>query len=384
MRFITASQIFDGKQFLQKDTAIVVDEKNSFVETVSYASVDAGKLEKYDGIITPGFVNAHCHLELSHLYNLISQKTGFVGFAMELMSKRFSFSQEMIGEAMLIAEAQMWDNGIVAVGDISNTADSFPYKDQSEMIYHTFVELIALNPGLAEKVMMGGKELQMKIKNHSSSLAPHAPYSVSLELMREIAKAGKENLPLSIHNQESKAEKEFFETGTGRVLELYAHLNIDISYYKPSGKTSLQTYLPSLSSDRNLILVHNTFSNKADIEFARQLNKKLFWCLCPNANLYIENALPDVNLLRAQNCKIVMGTDSLASNHSLSVIDELNVLMREFDLMDTEEVLTWATSNGAEALEIQGRVGRFIKGKNAGLNLIRLENKQFSFERKLA
>lgn len=384
MRFITASQIFDGKKFLQKDTAIVVDDKNCFVKTVSSGIVDAGKLEKHDGIITPGFVNAHCHLELSHLYNLISQKAGFVGFAKELMSKRFSFSQEMIGEAMLIAEAQMWDNGIVAVGDISNTADSFSYKDQSEMIYHTFVELIALNPGLAEKVMMGGKELQTKIKNHSSSLAPHAPYSVSLELMSEIAKVGKENLPLTIHNQESKAENEFFETGTGRVLELYAHLNIDISYYKPSGKTSLQTYLPSLASDRNLILVHNTFSNKADIEFARQFSKKLFWCLCPNANLYIENALPDVNLLRAHNCKIVMGTDSLASNHSLSVIDELNVLMREFDLMDKEEVLTWATSNGAEALEMEDRVGRFIKGKNAGLNLIRLENKQFSFERKLA
>lgn len=384
MRFITASQIFDGQKFLQKDTAIVVDEKNCFVETVSSASIDTGKLEKHEGIITPGFVNAHCHLELSHLYNHISQRTGFVGFAKELMTKRFSFSQETIGEAMLIAEAQMWDNGIVAVGDISNAADSFSYKDQSEMIYHTFVELIALNPDMAEKVISAGKELQTKIKNHSSSLVPHAPYSVSLELMREIAKASKENLPLTIHNQESKAENEFFESGTGRVLELYAHLNIDISYYKPSGKTSLQTYLPSLPSGRNLILVHNTFSSQADIEFAKKLSKKLYWCLCPNANLYIENAMPDVNLLRAQNCKIVMGTDSLASNHSLSILDELNVLMREFDLKNTEEVLTWATSNGAEALEIKDRVGGFIKGKNAGLNLISLENKQFTLKRKIA
>lgn len=384
MRFITASQIFDGQKFLQKDTAIVVDEKNCFVETVSSASIDTGKLEKHEGIITPGFVNAHCHLELSHLYNHISQRTGFVGFAKELMTKRFSFSQEMIGEAMLIAEAQMWDNGIVAVGDISNAADSFSYKDQSEMIYHTFVELIALNPDLAEKVISAGKELQSKIKHHSSSLVPHAPYSVSIELMREIAKASKENLPLTIHNQESRAENEFFERGTGRVLELYAHLNIDISYYKPSGKTSLQTYLPSLPSDRNLILVHNTFSSQTDIEFAKKLSKKLYWCLCPNANLYIENTLPDVNLLRAQNCKIVIGTDSLASNHSLSILDELNVLMREFDLKNTEEVLTWATSNGAEALEIKDRVGGFIKGKNAGLNLISLENKQFTFNRKLA
>lgn len=384
MRFITASQIFDGQKFLQKDTAIVVDEKNCFVETVSSASIDTGKLEKHEGIITPGFVNAHCHLELSHLYNHISQRTGFVGFAKELMTKRFSFSQETIGEAMLSAEAQMWDNGIVAVGDISNAADSFSYKDQSEMIYHTFVELIALNPDMAEKVISAGKELQTKIKNHSSSLVPHAPYSVSLELMREIAKASKENLPLTIHNQESKAENEFFESGTGRVLELYAHLNIDISYYKPSGKTSLQTYLPSLPSGRNLILVHNTFSSQADIEFAKKLSKKLYWCLCPNANLYIENAMPDVNLLRAQNCKIVMGTDSLASNHSLSILDELNVLMREFDLKNTEEVLTWATSNGAEALEIKDRVGGFIKGKNAGLNLISLENKQFTLKRKIA
>lgn len=384
MRFITANQIFDGNKFLSKGSVIVLDEKGFYLETISSDSIDAGKIEVFDGIITPGFVNAHCHLELSHLYNQISQKTGFVGFAKELMTKRYSFSQEIIAEAMLIAEAQMWDNGIVAVGDISNAVDSFQYKDQSEMYYHTFVELIALNPQLADKVIAGGKELQAMIRNHSSSLVPHAPYSVSLELMQQIAKHCKENTTLTIHNQESESENEFFMRGTGRVLELYAHLNIDISYYKPSGKTSLQTYLPSLTSDRNLILVHNTFSSKEDVEFAHGFSKKLFWCLCPNANLFIENTLPDVNLLRAQNCKIVLGTDSLASNHSLSVLDELNVLMRNFELNDKEEVLRWLTSNGAEALEMRDKAGQFIKGKNAGINLIRLENKQFAFARKLA
>ena len=384
MRFLTADQIFDGKQFLSNDSVLVLDEKNYLKEITTNNKIPEGKLEHLKGIITPGFINAHCHLELSHLYKHISEKTGFTGFAIELMAKRFSFSQETIQEAMWIAEGQMWENGIVAVGDISNSADSFEIKAKSNLFFHTFIELIALNPALADKVMASGTETKKKIKRDTATLSPHAPYSVSFELMQAISGACTENLPLTIHNQESAAENEFFDSGTGRVLDLYKHLNIDISYYKPHRKTSLQAYLTNLPADKNLILVHNTFTSNDDVMFAEKYSKNLYWCLCPNANLYIENALPEIENLTKNHSKIVIGTDSLASNHHLSVISEMNTILSSFPAITPQDCLQWVTYNGACALNISNRLGSLLIGENPGLNLISLENNQFSFLKKLA
>lgn len=384
MRFLTASQIFDGNQFLTANSVLVLNESNCLTEITTSDKISEDKLEKHDGIITPGFINAHCHLELSHLYKHISEKTGFTGFAKELMSKRFTFAQELVQEAMWVAEEQMWENGIVAVGDISNSADSFEIKSKSDIRFHTFIELIALNPALSEKVLTAGKELLNKVTHGTASLSPHAPYSVSFELMQAISKTGPEHLPLTIHNQESASENEFFERGTGPVLDLYRHLGIDISYYKPYHHTSLQAYLKNFSSGRNLILVHNTFSSEEDIRFAEMYSKNLYWCLCPNANLYIENTLPMVELLQKNSCKIVIGTDSLASNHHLSVLNELNTLLKHFPSITTQQGLQWATYNGACALNISEQFGALNIGKNSGLNLINLENNQFAFRKKLA
>lgn len=383
MRFISATQIFDGKHFLAQDSVLVLDKNNCFVEVLPKTKVEVSKIEILEGIVCPGFINAHCHLELSHLFNQVAQKTGFTGFAGELIAKRYKFSPDTIAEAMLIAEEQLWDNGIVVVGDISNSADSFETKAKSKIYYHTFIELIALNPSLAEKVINEGKEVLRSIKNHNATLVPHAPYSVSAQLMKAISDNCPVGLPLTIHNQESAAENEFFEKGTGKVLELYKQLNIDISYYHPSGKSSLQSYLNNLPDNRNLILVHNTFTGEEDIKFAEKYSKNIYWCLCPNANLYIENTLPDLKLFLANDCKMVIGTDSLASNHRLSVIDELNVLLKSFGALNTEDLLKWATYNGAEALNLNHKFGTLIKGKNSGLNLIRLENNQFGFVKRL-
>lgn len=383
MRFITATQLFNGSEFLPEHSVIVLDDDNKLKEIVMMQSVPADKLEVYEGIITPGFINAHCHLELSHLHKQIRQNTGFTGFAIELMSKRFSYSQELIQEAMWIAEEQMWENGIVAVGDISNSADSFEIKAKSDLYFHTFIELIALNPSLAEKVMAAGKETLSKIKRDKATLSPHAPYSVSFELMQAISKACSIGLPLTIHNQESAAENEFFEKGTGRVLDLYKHLNIDISYYTPHDKSSLQSYLTNLPADKNVILVHNTFTNNDDVVYAENYSKNLYWCLCPNANLYIENNFPDIKNLVKNNRKIVIGTDSLASNHQLSVISELNILLNNFKEITPAQTLTWATSNGAKALGIEDRYGSYLATQKPGLNLISLENNEFVFLKKL-
>ncbi len=366
MRFLTADFIFSPGEGFFRDALLIVEEDGTIKELVLVPDRSQLELaEKFSGAICPGFVNAHCHLELSHMLGKVKQHTGFVGFAKELIPQRNYVDDAVISEIACKADAAMFENGINGVGDISNNQTSFAAKEKSKIQYHTFVELLGLNPAIAEKQFVEGLALK-KISPKPNSLSPHAPYSVSSELLRRIRDEEKGYCPVTIHNQESLAESEFTQFGTGEVLGLYHFFGTDISWHSPSGKNSLQTFLPNLSGDFNLLLVHNTFTGSEDVQFANSLQQNLYWCLCPNANVYIENALPDVAMMISSNCKFVVGTDSLASNHSLSILDELKTLHKVFPEIPISDLLTWATKNGAEALQMNS-LGSFDKGKKPGV-----------------
>jgi cytosine/adenosine deaminase-related metal-dependent hydrolase len=387
MRFISATYIFDGKQFLNDNPILVLDDNNCFVEYRKRGGINIGRTEHYQGIICPGFVNAHCHLELSHMLGAIPEKEGFLNFGKNIMTRRNSYSKEEIAEAISVYDKKMTENGIVAIGDISNTNDTFETKSASKIFYHTFIELISLNPERADVAFDSGRELQdaASQKGLVSSLVPHAPYSVSDVLMWKINFNTSQNkLPLTIHNQENQDEDLFFQNKEGAFVEFYEFLKIPIDYFHPSGESSLKTYLPNLQGHSNLILVHNTFTPENEVKWANSIRKNIFWCLCPKANLYIENTTPSLEKFLSNDCKMVIGTDSLASNDSLSIISELNVLLEKFHSAKIADLLKWATYNGAEALGIEDRFGGFIEGKNAGINCLSYNRNQLVLEKKLA
>lgn len=386
MRYISANQIFSGKEFLPANTVLVVNHNGLIEDITVKQNVETSNIEHFEGIISPGFINAHCHLELSHLKNVIKQHTGIVDFGLGVMKHRNEFSIELQQEAMRLADKEMQLLGIVAVGDISNTNDSIKTKQQSNLYYHTFIELIALNPERANLVFDTGKQLLSEYAKAqlSSSLAPHAPYSTSLELIKKITDdCHLLNKPTSIHNQESKAENEFFNSKTGDYLRLYETIKVPIDYFKVTEKSSLQTIISSLNQNVNTLLVHNTFTSKEDIKVAKNIHQQLYWCLCPNANLYIENTLPDINLLASNNCALTIGTDSLASNSGLSIINEINTILKHQPKISLELLLNAATYNGAKFLGIGNQFGLLEKNKRCGINLIEGQSGNFSV-RKLA
>ncbi|RNL49586.1 amidohydrolase family protein [Pedobacter jejuensis] len=355
-------------------------EVNSEGEIIAVFTEERGEnlnIEKLKGAIVPGFINTHCHLELSHLLGKISERTGLVDFVKQIISGRQAENDE-IKLAMQNADKQMYNNGIVAVADISNQISSKEIKQKSKIYYHTFVEAMGFNPERAKAIM----DYAIGIKNEffplPASVVPHAPYSLSPELFKLInEEAESDEAFISIHNQETVEENSFFTDKTGGFLELYKFLGLDIGFFKPSGKSSLQTWLPNIKNQK-LLLVHNTVSSKEDIEFALQNHHNLYWCICPNANLYIEDKLPDVNLWMEKDLKITMGTDSLASNNQLNILAEMKTL-QQLKNVGFESLLQWATINGAEFLGLDRQLGTIEVGKKPGLNLVSL-SKYFTIE----
>jgi len=380
LTYLSASTVYPVSKPAIDHGVIALDEHGCIKGLYTLQEAEALNLQvshHYSGALIPGFINTHCHLELSHLRGKINQHTGLFKFVSEVMKNRFADTSEII-KAMEDADEEMYQNGIVAVGDISNQPISASIKRKSKIYYHTFVEAMGFNPAQASSIITKAKEILESFETNKASIVPHAPYSVSDDLFAEIASIShtQENL-LSIHNQETPAEDEFFQHKTGAFLELYKMLGLNLEFYQPSGKTSLQTTLPKLPKSRTL-LVHNTQTCKSDVEFAKAQHPELYWCLCPNANRYIEDTLPDVEMLKNEGLRITLGTDSLASNQQLSILKEMQVLQKHIQI-PFQTLLEWATLNGASFLGIEDTYGSFEIGKKPGILLLEhLENEQLS------
>ncbi len=359
---------------LGQDHVLITDEQGR-IEDIIHAK-DAGEgIQPLDGVLSPGFINCHCHLELSHMRGLIPEKTGLVDFVFTVVNERH-FPDEEILDAIADAENEMLANGIVAVGDICNNTLTLAQKQKGRLAYYNFIEVSGWLPSVAQvrfEKSFGILDSFQKIQNSKfkiqNSLSPHAPYSVSGDLW-QLLSPHFDKKTVTIHNQETDFEDVLFKTGEGDFTRMYGMMHMDTSFFKPTGKSSLQSYLPKLQNAKQLLLVHNTFTKEEDVLFVNRESSGVSWCVCINANQYIENAVPPIDMLRKNHCEIVIGTDSLASNWSLNMLDELTSITKHFPSVPLNELLQWATLNGAKALQMDEVMGSFEKGKQPGIVLL--------------
>jgi cytosine/adenosine deaminase-related metal-dependent hydrolase len=371
-----ADAIFNGYHILDGHWALITTDAGSIVDIVP-ASQAGSDVQKVEGMLCPGFVNAHCHLELSHMKGRIRPQAGMVNFLLQVVQQRAD-DPRTIEEAMEAAVQEMRTGGIVAVGDICNTADSIAVKKRSDLYFHNFVEATGFVPATAQKRWEAAVEVAGKFLGHFSpeqvSITPHAPYSVSPQLLQSIIDHYP-NQTLTIHNQESEAENELFERNTGDMLRLYAQLGIHSEqFFKPYHTTSLQALWPIMKQHQRWLLVHNTETSAGDLHAIDVKGagwKHVFFCLCFNANHYINYAVPSLHrFLRYFPLQICLGTDSYASNYRLSLLSEMMSMQQRGKYNKLYRMLQMATLNGAKALGIEHTYGSFEKGKRPGVLLL--------------
>lgn len=374
-RKFRAERLFDGQRFREEEV-LITDEQGK-VEAIVPVAAAGDELQEVAGILCPGLINAHCHLELSHLKNVISPHTGLIDFLCSVVTKR-GFARELIDAEIVKAEKEMADNGIVAVGDIGNTADTALVKSVSRIRWQNFVEVLSFTDEKApdnfahysQVAEQMKKALQNNPLGHRTSLVPHAPYSISPSTFRMINEATAGQV-ISIHNQEHPAEDELYKTGGGEYLRFFKIFGMEQSPFPITGKSSIRSVLPYFTHGQTIFLIHNTFMPEEDVvwanEYAAANGLKLVFCICINANLYIENRIPPVDVLLKHNCHIVLGTDSYSSNWQLSIASELAALRKHFPAISETTLLQWATRNGAAALGWGDQLGQFLPGTQPGL-----------------
>ncbi len=377
---LQGTRLFTGNHFLPAHEVLILSHEGKVLDIVSAA--EAGdNIQKIEGILCPGFVNTHCHLDLTHLHKKIERGTGLIPFLQEVLKYR-NMPTEGFYDGMQREALQQYEAGTVAVGDICSTGYSLGAKKNSLIYWHNFIEISSFIPTAAPAKFAEAKLLRNRfqqlytsgISKGNVSYTPHAPYSVSKPLFDLINEHSVQEV-ISMHNQETTCETDFFMTGEGDFNNLYKYLDIDISHYTASKKSSIASTLTHFNKSQKVVLVHNTCTEQADIDFIKLYAAEHFdrvsFCICINANKYIENAVPPLDILLENKCNIALGTDSLASNDSLSILSEMQTLQKEFPSLTASELLKFATINGATALGIENKYGSFETGKTPGVVVIK-------------
>lgn len=338
---------------------IEADDSGCIVSVGQYG--DAAELDStagvsfYAGMLIPSLVNAHTHLELSHLRGAIPERCGYAGFASAIARHRNNSTPAERQQAMAEADREMFEAGIGAAGDIANDDSSLGVKAASRISYHTFCEVFGLkNNNFSQASKMVGRHGTAEL-----SLTPHSLYSLNDEMLKRLCREGEG--VLSIHFMESPAELELFE-GRGPLREWFDAQGFECDFlHYGSPAERLAACVPS---GRSIMLVHCTCVTQRDIDvIMNHFRAPVYWCLCPSSNDYITGLQPDVGMLRRNGLNICVGTDSLASNRSLTMLEEL----RSLSHIPATEVLRWATSVGAAALGLDGGAGRLESGSRCGL-----------------
>ncbi|MBR6864524.1 MAG: amidohydrolase family protein [Bacteroidales bacterium] len=329
----------------------------------------------YEGAIAPGFVNAHCHVELSYMKGLFRKGTGMAGFIDQINELRDTKSMEEKVRDLTVAMDSLWEQGVVAMADISNCADSFAVKARHPMYTRTFLEVFGTEPEDCGAVMDGVRKLKEVADGFGIDAAPtpHACYTMSPELVTAVSVEGLGSGFLSFHSEETEEEEEMLKYGSGKMWE--NRVKAGMSVPPVTGKSSLLYFIDRLLAghsapfDEHILLVHECCMDQEGVDAVKAVMNHPFVAVCPLSNLFIHNALPPIDLMRRNGLKVCVGTDSLSSNDDLNLVDELYCLQRNFPEVPLGELLTWASRNGAEFLA-RPEFGTLEPGKRPGLVLI--------------
>jgi cytosine/adenosine deaminase-related metal-dependent hydrolase len=220
LRYLSAHYVFPVSSPPLRNGIVCVDDDGCIVDVIDTGGKleEREKLEFYNGILVPGFINAHCHLELSHLQRIIEKNSGLPEFISSIGKLRRA-SDETILAAAKAADGEMWRNGIVAVGDISNNACTLPIKRDSPIWYRTFVEVFGLDDSRSEEIFTAARQVEQEYRQAGipASIVPHAMYSMSQALWNVLSEWYDTNVPhvISMHHHESSEELTGFSGDKG-------------------------------------------------------------------------------------------------------------------------------------------------------------------------
>lgn len=325
-------------------------------------------------VITPGFVNTHAHLELTPLGTLPRNKhDSFSDWIEQIIEKKSTLDEQQIIEGYKKGVSMLMSSGVTTVLD--NISFNIPW----EIIPHFPIQIIpnaevlGANKDVALDIYSHIKNLRdqflAKYSGHTFLISPHSAHSLHPDVLKILLTENK--TPLFIHLAESNDEKDYFQNQSGGIAKLILKRGIEIPQnHQDSGLNVIHKMNGDLS---NITIIHGNYLSDSDLEI--MVKNKMSVIHCPGSHTYFGHQDFSLSQLSKLGITIGIGTDSLASNESLSFLDELRRLSQNYPELTKEEILKMATINGALILGLENQIGSLEKGKKANLAVFELTDK---------
>jgi len=375
VRVVSARWVIPIERPLIADGAIALGDDGTVLAVGTRAELRAEFPEAAEdraaGVLLPGLVNAHTHLEISHHADAVPGGKGLFAWATTLMGVRKADTATEQREGAAVAAAAAVALGTAAIGDVGNSLAAAPGIGRAGLHGVLFHELfgsreMATGDALADAARERAEAAADWPDRLGYVPAPHAPYSAGPELLvRIFAAAAAAGRATSIHVAEDEDELALLRDGSGRWPALLAGMGVDPATRVP--RKSPVAYLASLGAfqtETPPLLVHMVHADAADRRLAREAGATVV--LCPRSNLHIGGRLPDAAVLAAEGGPLALGTDSLASVPDLSLWAEMATLSAHFPGVPAARWLEAATRGGARALGLRG-FGTFSPGARPGV-----------------
>ena len=336
----------------------------------SYRSIDLG-----NSAIVPGFINTHTHLELTHLHKCIESNGNFTNWIRQLVDRKKSWSESEYTLSVRDGIKSSLKSGTTTIADITRNGIALSELLTSKIRKLLFFEIINFNPDTAEDTINEFKDLIANINTDdllSLGIFPHAPYTVSDRLYRSCKSVSDElNIIIATHIAETKDEVEFLTRGTGDFVSLLNDFNMLKKWEHPG--LSPINYLKNIGFLENgCILIHCNYLSEDEIDLIEKTKSNVVFC--PRSHEYFRHDDHPFVVLKNRDINISLGTDSLASNDTLSILDEMKFIRKHYRDMEPQDIFYMGTIAGAVALKMDDSIGRLYPGYYADIAVIEFEN----------
>ncbi len=359
--------VVDSSTILDNTTLIINDGRVAELGSAeSMRHVKTDKVITLPGsIIHPGFVNAHCHLELSFMKGRLRNRAPFTRWISDLVALRNKTGVRVIDRGIKVGINRLLATGCATVGDVTSMNRVSKPLIRSGMRAVVFHEALGYDPATAPERF---NDLKSRIESApvsatvSNGVSPHAVFSVSPQLMSSAAKyARSKKLPVAIHLCETLEEVEYSRYGTGPFRQFLDSFGFDRTSAKHPGSTPLNAVNKNGALPCALA-IHMNHPAHGDLTTLKKMNAGVAYC--PGSNHWFRRKKVDHPLekLLSRNIPVGLGTDSLASNNDLDMRAEARLVMNSFPEMPITKIFDLITTDAAVALGMKDGVGTLRVG----------------------
>jgi aminodeoxyfutalosine deaminase len=363
---VSQPPIDDGAVVVEGDSIVAVGPTNDVRAQHAGDVRDLGEVA-----LSPGLINAHCHLDYTRMRGEVEWRGSFIEWILQLVALKKLRSEKEYAAAIELGADQLLKTGTTTVVNI----ELFPAViDQFGEIPQRVIWCLELSDygrtDVPQDIAQRALEFIAARPNLKFGLSPHAPYTVSAELYRLAGRYAKaRNIPLTTHLAESQEEDDMIRRGSGHMYDYFLRAGRDMGDCKRVGAVQLLAEYGALGP--NCLAAHANCLTPLDVKLLAETGTHVVHC--PKTHRFFGRDTPLLGSLKQYGVNFCLGTDSLASNDTLNMFEEMQVLARIFPRMSAEEILPMATINAARALNQPEKLGKIAPGAWADLIAVPLD-----------